>query len=479
MSYVVYIVEQAVPDSDDDAWQHIESVLARREGERALPANPVFLALIERLTARFPCICELPEEEEENGVWSDGPLRNNAAHSVTVLGMVSSRVDDALPFLVQTANALELVVFDEQEGKIHRPRTPSLTGTKVETTATTSFTFRVRITGVKEGYTKDHVAARLARLFKRPASDIRSRLDNDAMVVKREVDEDTASKYAAFLEQHGCVCVTEWDSLTRSLSIAPAETTEDMVTRFRRRAEDGDAESQFELGCHYAEASGFSTNDEQAMKWWDKAAQQGHAKAQYNLGCSYFNGTGVAPDHEQAVRWFRAAAEQNFPDAQEALARCYYNGEGVPQNFKLAYYWYRKMAEGGSASAQYKLTEMHYLKQIDPVDYTKAFEWCSKAAEQGHAQAQVMLGSMYDSGKGVKRDYKQAAIWYRKSADQGKASAQWNLAVMYDKGHGVPKDAAQYEFWMRKAAAQGDEDACRWLDRLNRSRNRKPFWKIW
>lgn len=51
-----------------------------------------------------------------------------------------------------------------------------------------------------------------------------------------------------------------------------------------RKAESGDAEAQYELGNNYYFGfSGFSTNEEEADKWFLKAAEQGHAKAQYRI----------------------------------------------------------------------------------------------------------------------------------------------------------------------------------------------------
>ena len=75
----------------------------------------------DRLIARYPCICTLPDDEVDDGVWSDGPLWNNFGHRAAVLGMSFSRVETVLPFLVETANALGLVVFDWGGPSIYRP----------------------------------------------------------------------------------------------------------------------------------------------------------------------------------------------------------------------------------------------------------------------------------------------------------------------------------------------------------------------
>jgi hypothetical protein len=118
MSYNVAILRSPVPEDDAAAWKAMHEVAeARPQGE----VPQVFHQLIDRLTARYPCICDLPDDQVDDGAWSDGPLRNNATHAITVLGIASPRVEEVQPFVVQTANELGLVVFDEQEGKIYRP----------------------------------------------------------------------------------------------------------------------------------------------------------------------------------------------------------------------------------------------------------------------------------------------------------------------------------------------------------------------
>ena len=73
----------------------------------------------------------------------------------------------------------------------------------------------------------------------------------------------------------------------------------------------------------YANGDGVREDDVEAVRWYRKAAEQGLAQAQYNLGVMYANGDGVREDDVEAVRWFRKAAEQGLAHAQEALAKRY------------------------------------------------------------------------------------------------------------------------------------------------------------
>jgi TPR repeat protein len=53
----------------------------------------------------------------------------------------------------------------------------------------------------------------------------------------------------------------------------------------------------------YAKGRGVPQDDAEAVKWYRKAAEQGDANAQYNLGQGYGDGQGVPQDHAEAVKW--------------------------------------------------------------------------------------------------------------------------------------------------------------------------------
>ena len=99
-------------------------------------------------------------------------------------------------------------------------------------------------------------------------------------------------------------------------------------------------------------------SQEDDLKQYRKAADQGNPQAQFNLGVIYENGRGVPQDYAEAVRWYRKAAEQGFADAQENLGYMYSKGQGVPQDYAEAVHWYRKAAEQGDAVAQTSLAFM-------------------------------------------------------------------------------------------------------------------------
>jgi hypothetical protein len=115
MSYNVAVVIPPIPKDDSAAWKAVDDII-----EQSGPRPAVFEALHAKLTSRFPCISSLTDDEIDNGVWSDGPLINNFGHRAAVLGIVYSRVDEVLPFLIETATGLGFSVFDWATERIHR-----------------------------------------------------------------------------------------------------------------------------------------------------------------------------------------------------------------------------------------------------------------------------------------------------------------------------------------------------------------------
>ena len=90
---------------------------------------------------------------------------------------------------------------------------------------------------------------------------------------------------------------------------------EEAAVLFRKGAEQGSAEAQFNIGLMYDNGQGVTEDRKEAAKWYLKSAQQGYASAQINLGKLYIKGDGVPYDYQQAVKWFSKAAEQGSEEA--------------------------------------------------------------------------------------------------------------------------------------------------------------------
>ena len=81
-------------------------------------------------------------------------------------------------------------------------------------------------------------------------------------------------------------------------------------------------------------------------------AEEGDAAAQFALGVRYEMGSGVPRDDQEAIRWFNKAAEQDDPGAQGALGAYYSAGRGIPADLVEAYFWSILASTGGDEASK-------------------------------------------------------------------------------------------------------------------------------
>lgn len=101
---------------------------------------------------------------------------------------------------------------------------------------------------------------------------------------------------------------------------------------FRAAAEEGHADSQFNVALMYEKGIGIEKDEKEAVVWYGKSAAQGNSAAQFNLGVMYENGRGTAVDFAKANEWYRKASVQGDPLAIGNLGMLYVRGQGVKEN---------------------------------------------------------------------------------------------------------------------------------------------------
>ena len=119
----------------------------------------------------------------------------------------------------------------------------------------------------------------------------------------------------------------------------------------RVRAEQGDADAQFNLGVVYERGQGVLQDYKESVKWYRKSAEQGDYGAQYNLALMYSKGQGVIQDYKEAVKWYRKSAEQGDSSAQYNLGNMYVRGQGVIQDYVMAHMYWNIAAVSGRKDA--------------------------------------------------------------------------------------------------------------------------------
>ena len=111
----------------------------------------------------------------------------------------------------------------------------------------------------------------------------------------------------------------------------------------------------------YQNGKPVAQNYAEAVHWYRKAADQGEVNAQYELGVMYHNGQGVTQDDTEAVTWYGKAAEQGHVSAQFYLGLSFRDGQGVPHDDVEAYAWFdlaasRPLGGGEMFTIGYPLT---------------------------------------------------------------------------------------------------------------------------
>jgi TPR repeat protein len=198
-------------------------------------------------------------------------------------------------------------------------------------------------------------------------------------------------------------------------------------------AEQGEANSQYNMGLLYARGQGVPQDYKQALAWYEKAAEQGVPAAEYNLGVMYANGQGVPANQEEARKWFLKAAEKGVGEAVTGLATIYSEGEGAFKNYSEAEKWYRQAAEKGVASAAFNLGVMYDIGQGVQPNYTEALKWYQQAADAGYASAMTNIAILYYNGQGVKRDLSEAYVWFARAQKLGDPRAKEMISMAHDK----------------------------------------------
>jgi TPR repeat protein len=142
----------------------------------------------------------------------------------------------------------------------------------------------------------------------------------------------------------------------------------------------GNSESaDFQKGLTADQSGDFET----ALREWKRLAEQGNADAQFNLGVMYDNGTGVLQNYKTAAKWYELSAKQGNAVAQSNLGMMYENGQGVLQDYKTAVKWYELSAKQGDISAQSNLGVMYEKGQGVLQDYVRAHMWFNIASISG------------------------------------------------------------------------------------------------
>ena len=160
------------------------------------------------------------------------------------------------------------------------------------------------------------------------------------------------------------------------------------LVRWRKAAEEGDAKAMGNLGIAYGFGYCRLAKDAAAgASWFKRAADLGNVESQFNLGCLYRDGEGVKQDFAESLRRYRQAAEQGHAGAQGAIGNVYFFGRGVPVNFERAVHYYRLGAKGGCDTAMVNLGGCYFNGEGVARSLADARKWFLRAKKAGYAES--------------------------------------------------------------------------------------------
>ncbi|CAB4444310.1 unnamed protein product [Rhizophagus irregularis] len=116
-----------------------------------------------------------------------------------------------------------------------------------------------------------------------------------------------------------------------------------------KSAEEGDSNSQIELGKCYFFGKGVDKNHNKAFEWYLKSANKGNHIAENELGKLYYF---IDKNFDKTFEWYMKSAEGGNSDGQYNLGFCYHCGIGCKKNIEKAGYWYKKASDNGSLNAK-------------------------------------------------------------------------------------------------------------------------------
>lgn len=227
------------------------------------------------------------------------------------------------------------------------------------------------------------------------------------------------------------------------------------ISLYQQAAQQGDAESQYQLGCIFEPDFPYNQEDWcKAIDLYQSAALQNHAKAQLKLGDCFFSGRGVSEDKAVATTFWHKAAEQGEKQAQLRLGLALWFGQGIGEDKQAALEWFQKSAEQGDNESRVRLGAYN-----------------GQAKEQYELAETIMAHCM--DGSELFENESNAKDWYLASANQGYADAQFKLALLHDIFGINEKDSND---WFIKAACQGHNSAKLFLDAIKGDAESQFHW---
>ena len=176
-------------------------------------------------------------------------------------------------------------------------------------------------------------------------------------------------------------------------------------------AEEGDEEMMEQVAMAYLNGEEVEQSPEKATAWFRKLAELGHSNAQFNMGLHCAKGHGTPRSFTEALYWMQMAADNGDTDAPAIIERL---EKAVAAE---------KIVDSGDPQAEADLAAFYMfmgnsLDQADPdKDYNIALTFAQSAAAKNNGDGIWALALAYEHGRGVEANVERAIELYRKGAE--------------------------------------------------------------
>jgi hypothetical protein len=75
-------------------------------------------AYVAELLGRWP---DITEDGGEDSPWGDGPLIANACGPLLVFSLVSTSLDESIPYCAEVARRHRIVLYDQEQDEVYSP----------------------------------------------------------------------------------------------------------------------------------------------------------------------------------------------------------------------------------------------------------------------------------------------------------------------------------------------------------------------
>ena len=292
-----------------------------------------------------------------------------------------------------------------------------------------------------------------------------------------------------------------------SAQLPPAPSDPDAIARLDAKAQSLhlEAEELYARGLRCrAGVSDVKKNRNEAFECFRKAAELGHAEAQYELSRCYLNGYGVDENEDLHREWEKKAADNGSVEAQASLAmqgeismlspaqkgdifRQFQRGLNI-YGERDFYMWLLAAAEQGHCRSMDEIDEKEMDEVRDDEERKALFkritrlhrvydegktlpladeptqpmlEVVSRPVARAPQEAETLYrkGLLCKAGIVVEKNDREAFASFHRAAELGHAGAQFELSECYLLGCGVAQSDDHHRLWLKKAAESGNAEA--------------------